>query len=152
MTNDMISKTLLQFFMDGYDTVGSATTAALYFLACNSEAQAQAYDEVKAMVDASGDLDTSAVSELKYLDAVISETNRLAPFPYTYRTCTKPWKVPGTDVILPVGMRVLLPISGYHMDPDLWESPKEFRPERFSLEVSARRFAAKHSLVSMSKR
>ena len=94
-----------------------------------------AYEEVKAMVDANGDLDPTAMSDLKYLDNVISEANRLAPFPYTYRTCTKPWTVPGTDATLPVGMRVLMPISGYHMDPDLWESPKEFRPERFNIEV-----------------
>ncbi len=39
MTNKMIAKTLMQFFIDGYDTTGSQISMALYYLATQPEAQ-----------------------------------------------------------------------------------------------------------------
>jgi cytochrome P450 family 6 len=56
------------------------------------------------------------VLELKYLDQVISETLRLLPPPATVRTCTKEWRVPDTDIVVPVGMRVHIPIIGIHVN------------------------------------
>lgn len=138
MDDKMISRTLMQFFLDGYDTLSSVLTHCFYNLAINPEAQAEAYAEVEAMVEEKGGLDTSAVSELKYLDGVFMETLRVLAFPYTMRRCNKPWKIPGSDITLPVGTRVMINIGGLHMDPEYWDEPTLFRPERFNSEVSFR--------------
>lgn len=53
--------------------------------------------------------------ELKYMDQVVSETLRLVSVPATVRTCTKEWRVPDTDIVVPVGMRVQIPIIGIHV-------------------------------------
>ncbi len=39
MTNKMIAKTLMQFFIDGYDTTGSQISMVLYYLAAYPELQ-----------------------------------------------------------------------------------------------------------------
>ena len=39
MTDDMIARTSMQFFLDGYDTVSAQLAMALYFLALNPDAQ-----------------------------------------------------------------------------------------------------------------
>ena len=53
------------------------------------------------------------------------------------RRVSKPWKVPGTETILPVGVSVFLPWYSLHMDPEFWENPSEFNPERFNSENKA---------------
>ena len=135
MDDKMISRTLMQFFLDGYDPLSTVVTQCFYNLAVNPEVQAAAYAEVEAMVEEKGGLDTSAVSELKYLDSVFQETLRVLAFPYTMRRCNKPWTIPGSDITIPVGTRVMINIGGLHMDPEFWDEPKAFRPERFSPEV-----------------
>ncbi len=39
MTDKMISKTLMQFFIDGYDTTGAQVAICLYFLAVHQDLQ-----------------------------------------------------------------------------------------------------------------
>ncbi len=39
MTDKMISKTLMQFFLDGYDTTGAQVAICLYFLAVYQDLQ-----------------------------------------------------------------------------------------------------------------
>ena len=46
--------------------------------------------------------------------------------------CTKPWKVPNSNLVLPVGTICMIPIGALQMDPEYWDDPEEFIPERFS--------------------
>lgn len=135
LTNDLISKTMVQFFSDGFDSVTTLLSFSLYLLALNPKAQEQAHHEVEEISAKFGDdLTGEAVNELKYLDQVLSEAARISAQPMTGRRCTKDWTIPGTNVTLPKGIRVTLPIQGLHTDPDLFPDPEEFRPERFSPE------------------
>merc|ERR1712062_241861 len=52
----------------------------------------------------------------------------------TTRLTTKTYNVPDSELTLPVGAVVVLPISGLHQDADFWENPDEFKPERFNIE------------------
>lgn len=46
--------------------------------------------------------------------------------------CSKDYRVPGTDVILEKGTMVLISTLGLHRDPDYYDNPTCFDPERFS--------------------
>jgi cytochrome P450 family 6 len=55
------------------------------------------------------------------------------------RECTRPYKIPGTDIVLEKGTLVLIPVTPLHYDPKYYPEPERFDPERFSEEEKLRR-------------
>ena len=53
----------------------------------------------------------NAIKDLKYLDMIIQETARLFPVFPPSRICTKDWKISGSDVVIPKGMKVILSVG-----------------------------------------
>jgi cytochrome P450 len=73
---------------------------------------------------------TASLDDDAYLDAVVKETLRVRPVIVDVaRKLTRDTEVAGWR--LPAGTLVLLAIAVLHARPDLYESPAEFRPERF---------------------
>jgi cytochrome P450 len=65
--------------------------------------------------------------------SVFTETLRLHPvLGFFNRICDKPYKVPGTDVVLDKDTPVIIPILGLQRDPEYFPDPLEFNPERFN--------------------
>lgn len=54
------------------------------------------------------------------------------PLRYLQRIATDDYKVSGTDITLDKGTEVLIPVYAIHHDPEIYEKPNEFRPERFN--------------------
>ena len=78
------------------------------------------------------------MAKLHYVEMVILEAVRYVNLAATFRRCTKPWRIPDTDIIIPVGTDVVIPIFSLHRDPEYWENADEFIPERFSPENKAK--------------
>jgi cytochrome P450 len=73
---------------------------------------------------------TESLDDDDYLDAVVKETLRVRPVIVDVaRKLTRDTDVAGWR--LPAGTLVLPAIAVLHARPDLYESPQEFRPERF---------------------
>ena len=73
---------------------------------------------------------TGSLDDDDYLDAVVKETLRVRPVIVDVaRKLTRETEVAGWR--LPAGTLVLPAIAVLHARPDLYESPQEFRPERF---------------------
>jgi cytochrome P450 family 135 len=73
---------------------------------------------------------TASLDDDAYLDAVVKETLRVRPVIVDVaRKLTRDAEVAGWH--LPAGTLVLPAIAVLHARPDLYESPAEFRPERF---------------------
>lgn len=53
------------------------------------------------------------------------------PLPLLNRKCTADFKLSGTNFIVPKDTAVIIPIFGLHRDPEIYENPLEFLPERF---------------------
>lgn len=102
------------------------------------EKQLRLREEIIYIVERDGERTYHGIMEAKFLDAVISETLRMyGPIPVTDRQCTKEYNLPGTDVIIPKGMVVIVPIYSIHHDKRFWPEPKQFCPERFLPENKA---------------
>lgn len=56
-----------------------------------------------------------------------------------FRKVTIPYKVPNTDIVLEKGQTMLIPVLGFHHDPDIYPEPAKFDPERFTKENIAAR-------------
>ncbi|KAJ8932740.1 hypothetical protein NQ314_014437 [Rhamnusium bicolor] len=71
---------------------------------------------------------------------IINEVNEIEtlrlypPLPMLLRLCVEDYKVPGEDVVIEKGTRVIIPICGIHYDEDYYKNPEVFDPERFSEE------------------
>ena len=131
-----LEKTVMQYLFDGYNTTAGAATGIIGFLISHREVLSKLQAEVDEVFDAKeeGDIDLSDtdINEMNYLDCIISEAMRMAAVSVTSRRVTKPWTIPGTDIKVPVGVGVYIPIMSFHKDPEYWENPEEFNPERFN--------------------
>ncbi|CAG7725542.1 unnamed protein product, partial [Allacma fusca] len=122
-------------------TTESTVTFALYELAINPDVQEKLYQEVKEAVENNnGEFSYDVINKLEYLDCVIQESLRkYPPVVRTDRKCNRPFKLPDSDVVLPVGSLVAIPIHPVHHDPKYWPNPEKFDPERFTKENSINR-------------
>jgi len=137
MTEEMMIKTCVQFFGDGYETASQVMGVLTFYLAAYPEVQEKLQDEIDELFDSKDDgeeLQAEDLTGMKYLDQVLKEGQRLGCFGMTARTCTKNWQIPGETFVIPKNTRVVIPIAGMHYDPEYWPEPTKFDPERFSNE------------------
>ncbi|EDS33496.1 cytochrome P450 4d10 [Culex quinquefasciatus] len=126
------------FMFEGHDTTTSAMSFLLGVLAKHPEVQKKVYDEVRNVFgdDPSKPATLAMLNELNYLDMVIKETLRLYPsVPMFGRKMMENHDIDGT--IFPAGSNVIVMPYIMGRDPDYFEDPLEFRPERFAVETSA---------------
>jgi cytochrome P450 family 6 len=55
------------------------------------------------------------------------------------RVCTKPYRIPRTDITLEKGIQIFIPVFALHYDPQYYPNPERFDPERFSDEEKKNR-------------
>src|SRR3546814_15455213 len=53
-------------------------------------------------------------------------------FPYTTLFRSKEVKIKDSDVVIPAGVTVLMPIVAMHRSNALWDQPEKFEPERWA--------------------
>ncbi|KAK9884794.1 hypothetical protein WA026_009022 [Henosepilachna vigintioctopunctata] len=134
ITMEEIAAQAFIFFVAGYETSSSTMAFCLYELCNNLDIQHNVREEIIEVLEKSnGKLTYESIAEMKYLEKVISETLRkYPPLSTLFRICTKDFKVPGTDLVLPKGLRLMVPAYGIHHDPEYYPEPSLFDPERFS--------------------
>ena len=129
------------FFVVGYDTTATLLMFAAYCLATNPDVQEAVHAEIDEVLERhGGQLTYEAISEMLLLDRVISETLRLyPPVPRTERQSSKEYTLPGTNLTLPRGTLVRMPIIALHRDPEHFPDPLRFDPDRFLPEEKEKR-------------
>jgi len=120
------------FVLAAYETSASALSFVIYLLACHPEEQNRVVSEIEKF-DGKKKLEAADLqTQFPRLEAVVKETLRLyPPVALTIREADRDIELPDGKGIIPVGTHLCVSVFGLHRDPEFWEQPNEFRPERF---------------------
>ncbi|KAJ9181461.1 hypothetical protein P3X46_009589 [Hevea brasiliensis] len=120
-----------EMFMAGTETTSSTIEYALTELICNPESMTKAKAELASVIGANRNVEESDIDNLPFLQAVIKETLRLhPPIPFLIpRRAIQDTKFMGYHI--PKNTQVLVNAWAIGRDPDVWDNPLRFNPERF---------------------
>ncbi|KAH7719260.1 cyp3a90-like protein [Aphelenchoides avenae] len=122
----------------GYETTGVLLNFALYHIAKLPEIQERLHAEIEEVVGESDHVTYDHITNMHYLNQVICETLRFYPPGYrSGRRCSAPITLKG--IPFEKGTVVVLPIYTIHHNPEFYENPEVFDPERFTAEKRAQR-------------
>jgi cytochrome P450 family 6 len=105
-----------------------------YELALNEDIQERLRSEItNVLASHNGELSYEAIMEMKYLDMVFNESMRKFPVvDLQHRKNIKDFAIPSSNLIVPKGTTVMIPVYSLHNDERFWENPDKFDPERFN--------------------
>jgi cytochrome P450 len=118
-------------FAGGSETSSTTMVWAMSELVSNPRVLEKAQQEVRAALGTDCVVTEEMVEKLSYLKLVVKETLRLhPPLPLVLpRECRTACKVLNYDV--PQGTRMLVNVWTIGRDPQFWDEPEAFKPERF---------------------
>ncbi|XP_070498289.1 probable cytochrome P450 28a5 [Chironomus tepperi] len=124
----------MTFWLDGFETSSLALCYVLYELSKNIKVQDKLRIEINENIDNNQTIPIETLLNLTYLDQVFYEAIRLhPPLYYTTRQCNESIELISDEqkILIPSGTTIWIPIYSIHRDPDIYENPHEFMPERF---------------------
>lgn len=122
------------FFIAGFETSSSTMSFCLFELARNPQIQRKVQEEIDRVLKTGGtdEITYDLMGDLKYLECCVDETLRKYPIvPVHFRTATRDYKISNSDLVIPKDTGIIIPVLGFHRDPDIYDDPMEFKPERF---------------------
>jgi len=136
---EMLASQAMSYFLDGYETTSSVMSFIGFYLARYPEIQEKLREEVISMLKKyDGEITYEGLRELTYMDQVLNETLRILPAAVVMKKrCTEEFELKGSDGVVcrvQPGTEIWIPVQSLHKDPQYWENPEEFDPERFSPE------------------
>lgn len=134
LTIDEIVAQAFIFFIAAFETSASTMVLCLYELAKSQELQKKVQLEIDQIINDHkiSEISYDFMSNLKFLDCCIAETLRkYPPAPFLIRECSKAYQVPDSDLWIEEGTALIISCFGLHRDPDIFEDPLAFKPERF---------------------
>jgi len=141
-TDNIMAAQAFVFFVAGLDSIANTVGFALYHMCLDTRIQEDLADEIVSVLrNHEGQFTYEALKDMKMVDRVISEALRMyTPGGVLFREVTSPkYTIPGTDISLGKGMKILIPVQGFHYDPDIYPEPTKFDPDRFTDEEVAKR-------------
>ncbi|BES99852.1 cytochrome P450 [Nesidiocoris tenuis] len=136
LNDDVMIGQALMFLFVGLDATSTILMYLCYELAMNPDVQEKVRAEVKEVVRITNNMDYDTVKEMHYLEQCIKETLRLHTLsPALIRVCSSEYQFPGTEVTIPAGVKLFIPISTMHLNEDVYPEPGKFDPDRFSPET-----------------
>ncbi|XP_039758478.1 cytochrome P450 6B6-like [Pararge aegeria] len=131
MDDDIVAAQVFVFFAAGFETSSSASSTTLHELAHHPAAQRRAQAAVDAALARHGGLCYAAVRDMAYLHWALLEGMRVFPsLGFLLRESARPYRFEALGLAIGAGVRVLVPLQALHNDPQYWDRPDEFRPER----------------------
>lgn len=130
----------VNFFSNGFETSSILMANVLYQLGRSRIAQQKLHREIvdRLSYTEDGVLTFELINEMPYLDQVVHETLRLfPPLLVSAKKCTTPTTLEtreGHKVFIEKGVNIVIPIYAIHRNPDHFNEPDKFIPERFDPE------------------
>jgi len=130
MTRENIKGFIMNMFGAGTDTSAVTTEWAISELINHPHLMAKARQEINMVIGKKRIVEESDIANLPYIQAIVKETLRLHPTgPLVVRESTKDCMVSGYEI--PAKTRLFVNVWAIGRDPNHWENPLEFWPERF---------------------
>jgi cytochrome P450 len=129
MTDEQLRDELVTMFLAGHETTAIALSWSILLLSLNPAARRKLQDEVDTVL-AGRVPGPEDYSSLPYTAAVIQEAMRLyPPLPITIRQALNDDVLDGYPV--KAGSSIFVNFYALHHNPDVWDNPEGFEPERF---------------------
>ncbi|XP_065301003.1 cytochrome P450 4C1-like isoform X1 [Dermacentor albipictus] len=149
ISDDDIREEVDTFMFEGHDTTAVAICWSLYMIGLHQDHQRNMHKELDSVLgnDTEKDVTTEHMKELKYLECVIKECQRLFPsVPIIGRESVEDFKL--GDHIIPKGTTIDVFIYALHRDPEVFPDPERFDPSRFLPENISNRHS--HAFIPFS--
>lgn len=135
MSDEQIRNEVMSLYLAGHDTTALTLTWGFYLLSKHPEAAARFHAEVDEVL-AGRPAKLADLPNLPYTEQVIYETLRLyPPFWALGRMVYEPFELGGFSI--PPGANVVVSPLVTHRDARWFDTPQEFRPERWTKEFRA---------------
>uniref|UniRef100_A0A0K8T0Z4 Uncharacterized protein n=1 Tax=Lygus hesperus TaxID=30085 RepID=A0A0K8T0Z4_LYGHE len=133
-TDELLLGQAAQFLFAGLDATSNTMGFLVYEMAVNADVQQKVREEAVAALERTKGVWTyEMIQSLQYLQFCINESTRLHSVkPFLFREATRDYKLPGTDVQIKVGDKIVIPAISLQTDPRYYSEPLAFKPERWS--------------------
>ncbi|KAJ9670574.1 hypothetical protein PVL29_026857 [Vitis rotundifolia] len=130
-TDDIIKGLVQNLILAGTDTAASTMEWAMTLLLNHPDVLEKAKAELDMHVGKDCLIEESDLPKLRYLQSIISETLRVFPVAPLLlpHMSSDDCQIGGFDI--PRGTLLLVNAWALHRDPQVWEDPTSFKPERF---------------------
>ena len=119
-----------EIYIGTKDTSKVTIEMAMTHLMKNPEAMKKAQEEVRSVVKDKGFVDEDDIPRLEYINAVIKETMRIQPAAqFIPKATSERCVIDGYHI--PAETMVLVNVWTIGRDPQVWDKPDKFIPERF---------------------
>ncbi|RDX61067.1 3,9-dihydroxypterocarpan 6A-monooxygenase, partial [Mucuna pruriens] len=130
LTRENIKAFIMNMFGAGTETSATTIEWALAELINHSDIMVKARQEIDSVVGNNRLVEESDIPNLPYVQSIVKETMRLHPTgPLIVRQSTEDCNVDGYDI--PARATMFVNVWAIGRDPNYWESPLEFKPDRF---------------------
>jgi cytochrome P450 len=137
MTDKQLRDEVLTLLLSGHETTAVMLGWAFLMLAQNPHVLERLRDEVDNAL-AGRDPTSDDLRQMEYTKRVIQEVGRLRPSIWWFaRTAINDDNIAGQEI--KAGTTVLISQYLIHRNPDIWEDPERFDPDRFEVERVVRR-------------
>ena len=151
LTMDEMIDEFLTIFIAGQETTANSLAFALYEILRNPHVEAKLLNEIDEVLGENENVQFDDLSKLKYIGQVLEENLRMhtiAPAPA--RFLLKEIMVGGYQI--PKGNGVASCSLLFAMNPEIWQNPDVFDPERFADAVNIPNLAMMHFPFSVGPR
>eukprot|EP00268_Persea_americana_P051863 TRINITY_DN5764_c0_g1_i1.p1 TRINITY_DN5764_c0_g1~~TRINITY_DN5764_c0_g1_i1.p1 ORF type:complete len:519 (-),score=82.86 TRINITY_DN5764_c0_g1_i1:301-1857(-) len=131
ITNDCVKAIILDMFIGGTESTSTLMEWVMAELMRNPRIMEKAQAEVRRVFGKKEKLDWRDTNELEYSKSVLKETLRLhPPGPILVpRECREKCEIEGYEI--PIKTRIIINAWAIGTDPQHWDDPESFKPERF---------------------
>ena len=143
LSADEIADEFLTIFIAGQETTANALSFALFEICNHPHVETKLLGEINEVLGEHDFIEFDDLAKLRYLGQVCEETLRKHPVAIApLRVTAKPLTVGG--YYIPEGIGIASNQLFFAMDPEIWENPEVFDPERFANVENIQNFTTTH--------
>ena len=121
----------------GHDTTAYFASYLCYLLSIHQESQDRVRQEMNDVLGDREDLSPDDMLKLSFLQKVMMETLRMyAVVPWMTRRASEDVYVKERDILIRKNTELLIPLFILNRDPELWDKPGDFNPDRFDTDTN----------------